>query len=81
MIVSMPLEWRAKSNANTGAPLLTEEHAAPGSNSDWSMVNAIADTISEMGLNGKKLSMKQLRYINDCILQGKTVTLADVMSV
>ena len=48
---------------------------------DWSLANAIADTILEMGLNGKKLSMKQLRYIKYCILQGKTVTLADVMSV
>lgn len=81
MIASMPVEWRAKSNANTGAPLLTEEHAAPGGDSDWSLANVIADTISEMVLNGKKLSMKQLRYIKDCILQGKTVTLADVMSV
>ena len=77
----MPVEWRAKSNANTGVPLLTEEHDAPGDDSDWSLINAIADTISEMGLNGKKLSMTQLSYIKDCILQGKTVTLADVMSV
>lgn len=59
----------------------TDAKAAPGGDSDWSLTKAIADTISEMGLNGKKLSMKQLRYIKDCILQGKTVTLADVMSV
>ena len=81
MIASMPVEWRAKSNANTGAPLLTEEHAAPGGDSDWSLASAIADKVSDMGLNGKKLSMKQLRYSKYCILQGKTVTLADVMGV
>ena len=28
-----------------------------------------------------ELAMEQLRYIKDCILQGKTVTLADVMGV
>ena len=49
--------------------------------SDWSLASAIADKVSDMGLNGKKLSMKQLRYIKYCILQGKTVTLADVMGV
>ena len=43
MIASMQVEWRTKSNANTGAPLLTEEHAAPGGDSDWSLANAIAD--------------------------------------
>ena len=81
MIVSMPIEWQAKSNANTGAQSMTEEHAAQDGASDWSLANAIADKVAEMGLKGNKLSMKQLRYIKDCILQGKTVTLADVMSV
>ena len=62
-------------------PLLAEEHDAPGDDNNQNLIKTIANTISKIGLNNKKLSIKQLRYIKDCILQGKTVTLADVMSV
>jgi len=49
--------------------------------SDWNLALATSEKIKEMGLTSKTVTMKQLRYIKECIIQGKEVTLADVTSI